>query len=139
MRVEGLANYLQSEGIGTIGVNIFAYHLHVVGSVVADPSILILPNLNTNSITPTMPNWRCHDKFQIIVRSTDVFAALKMSDAINSILLTTYDFVIPACDTLPAFNVKSIYSTTDPMVYPRDDSATWEVSMNYDISYVIAE
>lgn len=132
MRVDSIAQYIANKGIGVIGTNIFAYYMPAISKT----GVLILPRVGNTTRSVTQPGWVYRDGFQVIVRSPKFASALKMARSIDDVLNQRIDFTLPAVDDLPEYHVKAIYPLADPIPYTRDDAAVWEVSVNYQISFV---
>lgn len=128
MKVKQFAQYLQDEGLGEQGVNIFVQHLPEKASAT---SIMLKNSLDGTPIDHELPGYR-RGKFQAIVRcKANKFEdgealAYAISDA-----LTVYE------KQIGEFYFNYLRPTSEPIAYQLSDGANYEFSVNFVANYVI--
>jgi|SaaInlStandDraft_7_1057024.scaffolds.fasta_scaffold36118_4 hypothetical protein len=119
------ANYIQSNGIGTVGRDIFLYNMPDSINV----GILFTSSLSGTKIDHELPNYRKRN-FQIIVRSDNYVDGLAISESIMGVL----DFANTDVDN---YFVKFVRPRTEPVVYPVSEGDYIEFSLNFETVFII--
>lgn len=120
--LEVLASVLQSAGIGTVGQDIFWFHMpenHV--------GVLLLPPLEGIERDENVPGYK-KAYFRAVIRNTDYQSALTVANQVASAL----DFHRV---TVSGVKFKRVRPTTDPIPFPVPESDVIEVSVNLWAAY----
>lgn len=125
MKLESVANYLEGQGYGKIGRDIFAYRMP---ETVARGILLTTPQTGVE-INHEMP---CFFKsnFMMVVRDTKIDEGLSLAATLSTVL-TLED------KALDEVMVKYIRPRFEPVVFPSSKGDNFEVSVGFDASYYI--
>lgn len=136
MRLEALAVYLQSQGHGTQGIDIF------VDFIPDDVKLgtMLRSGLMATAIDYNLPNYRAKERFQLIVRSTnypDGYARIADATAKLTIDDPFDPSTLPAGTVIGDFRFNFNRPRHEPLVYPLSVGNLIEFSVNFDCNYVI--
>lgn len=127
MRLEGLAERLQSAGVGQIGKTIFAYFMPEN----VERGVLLRVGLDGATIDHELPGYRPDATFQLIVRSK------AYGDGFDLIEQAVATLTMPAEEKIGAYRFNFCRPRHEPIVYPRGAGAGLEFSVNFDANYVV--
>lgn len=123
--VEDIGTIIEGAGLGTIGTDIFLYH---VDADAVNPCVIVYPANDPPALDPERPFY-LKGKFQTIVRANTyqegITLSRQLSDALNIHNVETTQMTIKECR--PLYQVR---------VYRRADSGLIEFSVTYLITYV---
>lgn len=124
--IEKIALYIQNNGYGTVGVNIFNYSMPAE----VQEGIMLKVPLQGVPIDPYLPEYY-KTPFQIIVRSKDEIIGKNLADNILTLFhnMERVDF--------DGFRINQMIADSLPIRYPRSDSNCIEWSLNFNVNYVI--
>lgn len=123
MNLESIADYLEAEGYGTIGVDIFAYRMPEG----ATEGVLFTLPLVGVMIDHNMPGYY-KSNFMMVVRAARIDTGIARAEALSD-ALTLYD------TTLTNVRVNHIRPRFEPVVFPSSQGDNFEVSVGFDASY----
>jgi len=126
MKIEPLAEYLESEGIAKAGKDLFAYYMPDSVS----EGILLISSLEGTPIDTELPGYR-KTGFQVIIRHDDHVKGRALADQVSSALTMSNT-------TLTDMYVNYIRPRHEPVVFPSSEGDFLEFSVNYDANYVMA-
>lgn len=125
MKLEPIAEFLEDEGIGTAGKDLFVYHMP---EGVSEGVLLVSP-LSGEKIDYELPNYRV-SKFQVIVRHSSYREGVALAVMVmNAITLSN-------TDVLNGIFVKYMRPRHEPVVFPSSKGDNLEISVNYDAVYI---
>jgi hypothetical protein len=134
MQLEPFANLIVQAGLGVMGQSLF---LHYMPPSI-DSAIVILPSLAGSAISYEMPGWRKDAGFQVIVRDPLVAKGEPLARQIMAALTITKQTLLPSYGPgMPALLLAYCRPMQDPIVFARQKSGSWEVSVNYRAAYAI--
>lgn len=127
MNLEPIAEYLELQGAGTRGTNIFVYSMpdEIISGV------LLVETLLGTTIDHELPNYRRAD-FQVIVRHSDFAAGKALAEQVSNLLTLENKSA-----TINGMNVKFIRPKHEPVPFPRLEGGGLEFSVNFESAYVI--
>ena len=124
MNLKPIAEYLESQGLGTGGRDLFVNYMPED----VQQGILLMNKLSGTPIDWELPGYR-RSGFQLIVRHTDDEAGLLMAEQLSDALTLTNT-------TLTGMLVKVIRPKHEPVVYPVSKGDYLEISVNFEAIYV---
>ena len=131
MRLDLLADMLQTAGMGTEGVDIF---IHRMPAETTEGILLRIPPVGIRN-SPELPNYY-RAEFQAIVRNANQQAGdLVASQLLN--LLTINRRTFTNSDNTFAMEIKQMWNDKLPIVYPRTDGYGLEWSIDLHADYVM--
>lgn len=124
MKIETIAQVLQTAGIGTIGTDLF---YHTMPDV--EEGVLLRLPLNGVRVDPELPLF-FRTKLQVILR-TLTFAEIdaRAQEIIDTLVMQRRQF--------PGLWINYIRLYTLPITFPRSEGNTLETSINFDCCYVM--
>jgi hypothetical protein len=130
MRVDLLAQYLESKGLGEIGLTIFAHRMPndcKTGIVVKFSHVGVKVNRN-------LPGYYRTSDLQVIVRSPDQQSGDRLAKQVSD-TLTLYNTDFADGSTV-VMTIKQMFPLHLPIVYPRLNGEELEFSINFDTTYI---
>ena len=131
MRIDLIAQIIEDEGLGTIGVDIFAYRMDAD----CHQGILLRAPLDGVPVNVELPNYFKHS-LQVVVRSPDQQTGDALAAALQK-LLTIYNRVFLDDSGALLMQLNHLVPRTLPRVYPRLDGQGIEWSMDFNTNYVM--
>lgn len=128
MKVKQFAEYLEENGVGTIGKDIFVQHLP---ERAASTSIMLKNSLEGTPIDHELPGYR-RGRFQAVIRcKANKFEEGEELAQLVSDTLTCYEKAIGE------FHFNYLRPISEPVAYQLSDGANYEFSVNFMANYVI--
>lgn len=129
---ERIAKKIEIAGLGEISKTIF------VESMPAEikRGILVKMSLAGSKIDHELPGLY-RPKIQIIVRAQSHADGENLATAILNLLQSKQDTIWNDASNNPLFLMKQFLPYTMPIIYPRSDGNGLEVSVNFDLCYVV--
>lgn len=121
-----LANYLESEGLGTTGQDVFVAHMPAG----IDRAVLFIDPTAGAQRDPELPEYR-RTRARVIVRDTSEQAAFARAFALAEALTFTEETQLGQC------LIKVLYPANDPSIFPRTDGDYSEAGVNLVMAYVL--
>jgi len=126
MKLESVAEFLEDEGFGRRGTDIFAYHMPEE----ATTGILLLNPLSGTQIQHDLPGYR-KGMFMVVVRAADYQTGFALCSEISALLN------MAETDKLADVLVKYIRPQHDPVVYPNSTGDNLEFAVAFETAYVL--
>lgn len=136
MRLEPLAAFLETEGHGTRGVDIFVDFIPDTVKL----ATMLRSGLMPTGIDYTLPNYRCRTPWQLIVRAADYPSGYaRIADATAKLTINEpYNSdSLPSGTRIGNFQFNFSRPRHEPLVYPLSVGNLIEFSVNFDCNYVI--
>jgi hypothetical protein len=128
LKVKPLADYLEDQGVGIVGQNIFVQHLPEDSGT---PALMLKNSLEGTAIDYELPGYR-KGKFQAVVRCKA--NKFEMGEAFAQLVSDTLTI-----QNLQIGNMHFNYlrPSSEPIGYQLSDGANYEFSVNFTANYVI--
>jgi hypothetical protein len=125
MNLTILTDYLQAEGVGTNGVDLFAHRMPFE----CQKGVLLRLPLDGIQRDPQLPGYFKTEGLQAIIRDIDQAAGeIKAQRVMDALDLMNHQF--------EGLKINRIFARTLPVVYPRSDGQELEWSITFFASYV---
>jgi hypothetical protein len=125
MKLKAVAEYLQAQGLGVIGTNLFSGEMPEI----CKQGILLMDTYSGSRIDHELPGWR-DTGFRVVVRHTDHDAGEQLAEQVSDVLTIQRDVQMG-----PIF-VKRMLPYNDPKPYRRSAAGVWEFETDVETTYI---
>ena len=126
MDTKPLLNYMQDQGLGTIGVDLFRDNMPTSSRV---PRGILITNQTRTKIHPDVRGY-VHGLFEITVREESFDAARQSADSVIDVM-SSYGV------TIGNMRFLFIRAYNTPLVYPVSDGSLVEASVLFDFKFTL--
>jgi hypothetical protein len=133
MRLDILAQVLVDAGLGTIGTDIFMHRMDAN----AVRGILLRNPIDGVAVDPTLPKYYKSALQAIVREETQAAGDAKAAAIIAALTFYNREFRAPTAPFALIMQVKQLYPTKLPIIYPRSVGRGIEWSCNFHADYVL--
>jgi hypothetical protein len=131
MRVQPLAQLLQTKGLGTVGQTIFVDSMPPA----LELAIMLNAGIMADPVSPELPGYHPSGKFQAIVRCRNPDDGFTLIRQVIAALATEQRITLT--DSVASMMFNFIRQQGEPMNYPASAANLVEISVNFDCNYVM--
>ena len=125
MKLNEVAMYLQAQGLGTVGQNIFVLEMPAS----CNAGILLMDTYSGSRIDHELPGWR-DTGFRLVIRHPDYQAGETLAEQASAALTLQRDV------QMGPILVRRMLPYNDPKPYRRSEAGVWEFETDVETTYI---